>query len=74
MSHQLSVKFESLMGHLNAEENALAGEFLKELEETLESLEESSQWLADLEAAGVDNWGGIDYAYDLRDERTGGDE
>ena len=33
-----------------------------------ESLKEDAEWLACLEGAGVDNWSGIDYAYELRDE------
>jgi len=34
-----------------------------------ERLKEDSFWLGCLEAAGVDNWQGIDYAIDLREER-----
>jgi hypothetical protein len=32
-----------------------------------ERLLERDTWLSCLEAAGVDNWSGIDYAYDLKD-------
>lgn len=56
-------KFDRLMSHLNSEENEMAAEFRKELE----SLVEDSEWLSCLEAAGVDNWGGIDHAHSLRD-------
>ncbi len=33
-----------------------------------ESLKEDARWLQCLENAGVDNWQGIDYAYDLKRE------
>lgn len=33
-----------------------------------DSLIEDSNWLNCLEAAGVDNWSGIDEAYNIRDE------
>ncbi len=33
----------------------------------LERLQEDSDWLQCLEAAGVDNWQGIEYAMELRD-------
>lgn len=33
-----------------------------------ESLKEDARWLQCLENAGVDNWGGIDYAYELKRE------
>ncbi|QNJ57452.1 hypothetical protein [Pseudomonas phage Waldo5] len=42
--------------------------------EQAESDREDAAWLADLEAAGVDNWSGIDYAHELRSEREGGEE
>lgn len=74
MIHQLTVKFETLIGHLNAEENKLAREFLNELEETLDEHAEELEWLADLEAAGVDNWEGFDHAVELRRERKAGDQ
>lgn len=32
-----------------------------------ECMQESIAWLAALEAAGVDNWSGIDYAFELYD-------
>lgn len=37
----------------------------------LESLQEDADWLEDLRSAGVDNWGGIDFAHELRRERVG---
>ena len=36
----------------------------KEYEELLEA----QDWLSCLESAGVDNWSGIDYAYELKNE------
>lgn len=33
-----------------------------------ESLKEDALWLRYLKRAGVDNWQGIDYAYDLKRE------
>lgn len=33
-------------------------------------IEESLAWLAALEAAGVDNWSGIDYAHELYNEES----
>lgn len=51
------------------------GEFLIMNEETVtiskkeyESLKEDARWLQCLENAGVDNWQGIDYAYELKRE------
>lgn len=37
-------------------------------EKEYQRLREDSNWLSYLEAAGVDNWEGISYAYDLRRE------
>lgn len=34
-----------------------------------EALLADSEWLGYLEAAGVDNWDGIEYAYELKDEK-----
>lgn len=46
-----------------------------ELEETVtipkeeyDSLVEDSKWLGCLEDAGVDNWGGIDFARDMMED------
>lgn len=39
-----------------------------------DSLVEDSDWLSCLESAGVDNWGGIDYAYELKEEDKEEDE
>ena len=36
--------------------------------EQYEGLLEKAKWLAALEAAGVDNWDGIDYAFELFNE------
>ncbi len=33
-----------------------------------ESLKKNARWLQCLKRAGVDNWQGIDYAYDLKRE------
>ena len=38
-----------------------------------ESLTEDADWLSCLEDAGVDNWGGISFAYELRGEKGQGD-
>ena len=35
---------------------------------------DSAEWLSYLEAAGVDNWEGYDYAHELQREANGGDE
>lgn len=40
----------------------------------LERMEKELRWLYCLEAAGVDNWQGIDYAYDMRRAEEGEDE
>ncbi len=37
-------------------------------------LVKDSEWLALLEAAGVDNWQGIDYAYELKQKAEEDDE
>ena len=34
----------------------------------LEALVDRDRWLSALEAAGVDNWMGIEYAYELMEE------
>jgi hypothetical protein len=39
-----------------------------------ESLLEDSQWLSCLDAAGVDNWDGYDYAHEIYQEQYGEDE
>jgi len=39
-----------------------------------ESLKEDARWLQCLESAGVDNWQGIDYAYELKREAGGEDD
>jgi len=35
-----------------------------------QKLKDDSEWLSCLEQAGVDNWQGIDVAYDIRDEKV----
>lgn len=62
--------FEKLLRHLNAEENEMAIELLEELKKADKDL----NWLGCLEAAGVDNWGGIDYAYNLREDEEEDEE
>ena len=39
-----------------------------------DSLLEDSAWLGYLEAAGVDNWGGYDYARELQREEEGDED
>lgn len=39
-----------------------------------ESIQDSLNWLWALEAAGVDNWGGIGYAHELYNEAGQGNE
>ena len=36
-----------------------------------QSLLEDRNWIGDLENAGLDNWEGYDFAYELRRERLG---
>jgi hypothetical protein len=61
-------KLDAVLAHLNSEENELALEFREELSEYIEESSERSLWLMCLEDAGVDNWSGIDFAHDLRNE------
>lgn len=53
----INKKFNALLSHLNSEENEMAAEFLKELNEELASLRDDSFKLQCLENGGVDNWG-----------------
>lgn len=39
-----------------------------------DELFEAYQWLSSLEAAGVDNWEGISFAYDIHKEERGEEE
>lgn len=48
-------------------------EYLHIKEEDLRDLEEKANWLECLEAAGVDNWEGYDFARDIYAERYGDD-
>ena len=43
-------------------------------EKEYQSLQEDSDWLGHLEDAGVDNWEGISFAYDLKREAEGGED
>lgn len=43
-------------------------------ESELKSLQESSAWLCHLENAGVDNWEGISFAYELQREAGEGED
>jgi len=52
----LVAKFKQLQGHLNAEENELADEFLEALEKFTEEAADDSLWRNSLESGGVDNW------------------
>ena len=38
--------------------------------EEYENLQDSQKWLTALEVSGVDNWDGIDYAYEIYNEMT----
>lgn len=49
-------KFKALQGHLNAEENELALEFLEALEAHVDEAADDSLWRNSLECGGVDNW------------------
>jgi len=40
------------------------------LEEENEKLQKRNDWLTCLEQAGVDNWTGIDYAYELQEKEN----
>ena len=43
--------------------------FIEELLKQNENLTKRSDWLYCLEEAGVDNWSGIEYAQELREDR-----
>ena len=43
-------------------------ESITEYANEIVKLRESQDWLSCLESAGVDNWPGIDFAYELGDE------
>ena len=57
--NKLLVKFDSLMSHLNGEDNSMAASFRKALEEKIESASDDELWRECLEAGGVDNWEGF---------------
>lgn len=48
--------------------------WLLSTKEEYDSLIEDSNWLTCLEASGVDNWGGIDYAQELYEQDFGGEQ
>lgn len=54
-------KFDQLMSHLNGEDNSMAEEFRAELEK----VQEDSEFLECLKAAGVDNWDGYSEAQEM---------
>ncbi|QOV05439.1 hypothetical protein [Klebsiella phage P510] len=58
-------QFDSLMSHLNGEDNDMAEAFRKELESRLEEADDDGLWRRCLEAGGVDNWSW--YSDSLRD-------
>ena len=54
-------KFDQLMSHLNGEDNSITEEFRAELEK----VQEDSEFLECLKAAGVDNWDGYSEAQEM---------
>ncbi len=60
----LQLKFESLLCHLNAEDNDMALELLDHIKEADVRLEK----LDALEAGGVDNWGGYGDCFEDDDD------
>ena len=40
----------------------------------LDELEKQADWLSALESAGVDNWQGIDFAYEIMRDRENEDK
>lgn len=54
-------KFDQLMSHLNGEYNSMAEEFRAQLEK----VQEDSEFLECLKAAGVDNWDGYSEAQEM---------
>lgn len=67
-------QFDALMSHLNSEDNGLAEEFRKNLKETLNEQEEDLAFLNFLRNAGVDNWGGYEFAIEDWQANGYGDE
>lgn len=62
--HPLLNKLDSLLSHLNSEENDMAFEFATELQEACKRLDK----LDALEAGGVDNWQGYGDCFGDEDE------
>ena len=54
-------EFDQLMSHLNGEDNSMVEEFRAELEK----VQEDSEFLECLKAAGVDNWDGYSEAQEM---------
>lgn len=52
-------------------ENKMLKEEIEKLKKTIKSMEKDVRWLGCLEAAGVDNWSGYDFAHEIREERYG---
>lgn len=61
---KLLEQFDDLMSHLNAEDNDMVKTFRSRLVLAQEEAADDSLWRACVEAAGVDNWCGYDYAMD----------
>lgn len=67
---------------LTKEGKIVTGEFMPELplenpmvlitKQEYDSLKEDEMWLACLNDAGVDNWSGVSYAYELMDQEIEG--
>lgn len=67
-------QFDALMRHLNSEDNGLAEEFRKNLEETMNDHDEDLAFLNCLRNAGVDNWDGYEFAIEEWQANGYGDE
>lgn len=61
---QLLEQFDNLMSHLNAEDSDMAKTFRARLHLAVEEAEDDARWRGCVEAAGVDNWCGFEYAMD----------
>lgn len=53
---QILKKYDELLSHLNSEDNVLALELKKLLEDKVHSAARDALWRQCLEAGGVDNW------------------
>ena len=63
-----------LLTTIGLEHNIMNEETVTISKKEYESLKEDARWLQCLENAGVDNWQGIDYAYELKREAGGEDD